>query len=83
MYLVALIIVVTLVTPIRYLGVFGGGGLMALCISRRVNAAILIGILTVTFIAWIPTRGNKATYFKDYSSIPGGEDRYQVSTTVS
>ena len=62
----------------RYLGVFGGGGLMALCLTRRVNAAILIGILAVTFIAWIPTQSNKATYFTSSSTIPGGEDRYQV-----
>ena len=34
-----------------WLGIFGGA-LMALCIARGVHAAILIGILFVTFISW-------------------------------
>jgi hypothetical protein len=42
---------------------------------RGVKASILWGILFVTFISWIPTSGNKATYFTDKSTIPGGEAR--------
>ena len=44
---------------------------------RGVRASILWGILFVTFISWIPNCGNKATYFGECSSIPGGEARYQ------
>ena len=65
-----------------WLGIIGGGALMALCIARKVNASILIGILFVTFIAWIPNQSNKATYFKDWSSIPGGEARFEYFLKV-
>jgi AGZA family xanthine/uracil permease-like MFS transporter len=41
---------------------------------QGVRASILIGILFVTFISWIPS--HEATYFRDQSSIPGGEARY-------
>ena len=44
---------------------------------RGVRASILWGILFVTFISWIPNCGNKATYFGECNSIPGGEARYQ------
>lgn len=48
---------------------------------RNTRAAILIGILFVTFISWIPgdqdTCSNAATYFRACSLIPGGEDRFQ------
>jgi len=54
-----------------------GGVIMVLCMLNGVAASILWGLLFVTFISWIPTESNKATYFKEYSSIPGGEARYE------
>jgi hypothetical protein len=47
---------------------------------RGIKASILWGILFITFISWIPTTGNKATYFGDSSSIAGGEARCIVMT---
>ena len=48
--------------------------------TQGVRASILIGILFVTFISWIPN--HEATYFRDKSSIPGGEERYQFFRRV-
>ena len=48
---------------------------VVLLMIRGIKASILWGILFVTFISWIPTSGNKATYFTDKSTIPGGEAR--------
>jgi xanthine/uracil/vitamin C permease (AzgA family) len=59
-----------------WLGI-AGGFLMVILMMRNAKAAILFGILFVTFISWIPTEGNKATYFKVYSQIEGGEARFQ------
>uniref|UniRef100_A0A7S3QU41 Xanthine/uracil/vitamin C permease n=1 Tax=Dunaliella tertiolecta TaxID=3047 RepID=A0A7S3QU41_DUNTE len=53
---------------------FAGGMLMVALLMKGVRASILVGILFVTFISWIPT--HEATYFKERSSIPGGEERY-------
>jgi AGZA family xanthine/uracil permease-like MFS transporter len=54
-----------------WLGIMGGA-LMVLLMIRRFNAAILVGILFVTFISWIPTASNEASYFTSDGEIPGG-----------
>ncbi len=50
---------------------------MVVIMMRDGKAAILIGILFITFISWIPTCDNGATYFTSCSSIPGGQERYE------
>lgn len=55
---------------------------MVVCMAMKVRASILIGILWITLISWIPTSGNKATYFTGNSYIPGGEARYQYFLKV-
>uniref|UniRef100_A0A7R9VWM6 Uncharacterized protein n=1 Tax=Chlamydomonas euryale TaxID=1486919 RepID=A0A7R9VWM6_9CHLO len=59
-----------------WLGIMGGM-LMVLLMIRKFNAAILTGILFITFISWIPTDSNAATYFTSHSEVPGGEQRYE------
>ncbi len=58
-----------------WLGI-AGGIIMVLLMIRGIPAAILFGILFVTFISWIPNN-NAATYFTSASPIAGGEARYQ------
>ncbi|KAG1679264.1 hypothetical protein FOA52_009294 [Chlamydomonas sp. UWO 241] len=58
-----------------WLGIMGGA-LMVLLMVRKINAAILVGILFVTFISWIPTESNAASYFSDNSEIGGGAGRF-------
>jgi xanthine/uracil/vitamin C permease (AzgA family) len=48
---------------------------VVILLIRGIKASILWGILLVTFVSWIPTPGNKATYFTDSSHITGGEAR--------
>ena len=62
--------------PALWLGI-SGGIVMVVFMACGVKASILWRVLFVTFISWILTSGNTATYFGDESYIPGGEERYQ------
>ncbi|KIZ05321.1 putative MFS transporter, AGZA family, xanthine/uracil permease [Monoraphidium neglectum] len=62
-------------SPTMWLGVAGFTVIVVL-MSRRVNGAIMLGILFTTFISWIP--GHGASYLGSDTDIPGGEDRLET-----
>lgn len=65
-----------------WLGI-SGGMLMAFLLAKGVRGAMMAGIAFITFISWIKTDGNKATYLGDTSYYLGGEQRWNYFRKVA
>ncbi|KAI8469129.1 MAG: xanthine/uracil/vitamin C permease-like protein [Monoraphidium minutum] len=66
-------------SPTMWLGV-AGFVVIVILMARRVNGAIMMGILFTTFISWIPNHG--ASYLGPDTQIPGGMDRLETFRQV-
>lgn len=66
-------------SPTMWLGI-AGFVVIVILMARRVNGAIMAGILFTTFISWIPN--HRASYLGPGTDIPGGEERFETFRNV-